>query len=441
MKKTLTLCIVFGVLIHFSYAQSLSITSSELTEVTVGTSVTIDFRYSTAAVGNVYASISLYNGAEWVQTIADTYQNTTVGTDIDRSFTINIPAETTLTSFLTDNQNYKLSMVLSDNSGNWLVGAYPANEINMVSDNPTNILPEISFITAPLTKLHLGQTISVGYGYSIPENGKVYCAINLYQGNVWVSTVSNWLSTASKGNDITNTMTFYIPKETVPSEKLATGQSYKIAMELTDESGTKLAGVYPTETIEISANLDLRIGEGFQLLGESDYFGNGQEGIVFQMHDNEQTNGTTDGGFVFRGHTPKDSKSQEWMVIKSGGDIGIGTTAPDAKLAVAGKIHCQEVKVDVEEWSDFVFEEHYDLPSLQEVAQHIAAKRHLQGIPTTAEVLENGIELGTINAKLLQKIEELTLYALEQQKKLQEQENRLAVLEKDFRSKEVITIP
>lgn len=67
-------------------------------------------------------------------------------------------------------------------------------------------------------------------------------------------------------------------------------------------------------------------------------------------------------------------------------------------------------------WSDFVFKKEYKLPTLEEVENHIAEKGHLENIPSEEEVLKNGINLGEMNAKLLQKIEELTLYVIEMKK-------------------------
>lgn len=104
--------------------------------------------------------------------------------------------------------------------------------------------------------------------------------------------------------------------------------------------------------------------------------------------------------------------------ILGNGNTGIGTTTPDAKLAVNGKIHAKEVKVDLNGWADYVFKDDYDLPSLQQVENHIAQKGHLINIPSAEEVAKNGIQLGEMNAKLLEKIEELTLYTIAQEKEV-----------------------
>ncbi|MET3020956.1 hypothetical protein [Flavobacterium hydatis] len=103
------------------------------------------------------------------------------------------------------------------------------------------------------------------------------------------------------------------------------------------------------------------------------------------------------------------------------GNVGIGTiTTGTHKLAVNGSIGAREIKVETTIWPDYVFKKEYDLPTLKEVEKHIAEKGHLKDIPSEEEVLKNGINLGEMNAKLLQKIEELTLYVIEQGKKAEE---------------------
>jgi len=109
------------------------------------------------------------------------------------------------------------------------------------------------------------------------------------------------------------------------------------------------------------------------------------------------------------------------------GNVGIGTTNPTNKLDVNGTVHSQEVKVDMLGWSDFVFKKEYKLPTLEEVEKHIAEKGHLENIPSEKEVLENGINLGEMNVKLLQKIEEMTLYLIEMKKDINilKEENKI----------------
>ncbi len=107
------------------------------------------------------------------------------------------------------------------------------------------------------------------------------------------------------------------------------------------------------------------------------------------------------------------------MFLTRTGSLGIGTTNPGTwKLAVNGNIRAKEIKVETG-WSDFVFEDSYNLPTLEEVEQHIKEKGHLKDIPSAKEVEENGIFLGEMDAKLLQKIEELMLYTLQQQKEIE----------------------
>lgn len=107
-----------------------------------------------------------------------------------------------------------------------------------------------------------------------------------------------------------------------------------------------------------------------------------------------------------------------YLTIKDGGNIGIGTTAPgNYKLAVEGKIGAREVKVTLASWADYVFNKEYKLMSLASLETFIKKNNHLPNIPSAQEVKDNGgIDLGEMNRKLLEKIEELTLYVIELKK-------------------------
>jgi hypothetical protein len=113
-------------------------------------------------------------------------------------------------------------------------------------------------------------------------------------------------------------------------------------------------------------------------------------------------------------------------------NIGIGTQQTHGhKLAVAGSVLAEKVKVKLQvNWPDFVFEPSYKLPSIAEMEAYIKQHKHLPGIPSAAEVAENGLDVGDNQAALLEKIEQLTLIIIDQHKKLEDQEKRLKALEK-----------
>lgn len=110
------------------------------------------------------------------------------------------------------------------------------------------------------------------------------------------------------------------------------------------------------------------------------------------------------------------------------GNLGIGTTSPTEKLHVNGKIRA----TGQVGWADFVFEDDYSLPELENVEKEIQKIGHLPGIPSAEEVRENGIDLTEMDSKLLQKIEELTLYLIEQDKEIKNLKREL----KELKSKE-----
>ncbi|WP_320052059.1 hypothetical protein [uncultured Acetobacteroides sp.] len=92
--------------------------------------------------------------------------------------------------------------------------------------------------------------------------------------------------------------------------------------------------------------------------------------------------------------------------------VGIGTYTPQNALDVNGTIRAKEVKVTLDGWSDFVFKHDYNLKPLSEVKQYLNVNGHLPEIPSETEVKQNGVNMGDMQAKLLQKIEELTLYMI-----------------------------
>lgn len=131
--------------------------------------------------------------------------------------------------------------------------------------------------------------------------------------------------------------------------------------------------------------------------------------------------------------------------INNDGKVGVGTNyfpttagsvnVSNYKLFVTGGILTEEVRVALgSTWADFVFAKDYKLPSLQEVETHIKEKGHLANVPSAAEVKANGIEVGEMAKIQMAKIEELTLYIIEQNKELQQQNKEIELLKTQMKT-------
>lgn len=115
------------------------------------------------------------------------------------------------------------------------------------------------------------------------------------------------------------------------------------------------------------------------------------------------------------------------------GNVGIGVNASNMAtgyaLSVDGKIICEELKVELSgSWPDYVFSDDYHLPSLEEVEAHIEENNHLPGIPNAASIEEEGLVVGEMQKLLMEKVEELTLYMIDADKRIKALEAENAAL-------------
>jgi hypothetical protein len=163
---------------------------------------------------------------------------------------------------------------------------------------------------------------------------------------------------------------------------------------------------YPTYPLYLGSN---RYGIGFIWESDGVFFGMSDEGYnrkdaIIAWGDDADDNLR----FLFNG--------TEKVRVNAAGNVGIGTTNPTHKLAVNGMIKAKEVIVETTGWSDYVFADDYALAPLAEVEAHIKEHKHLPGIPSVAQVAEQGVSVGDMQARLLAKVEELTLYVIELKK-------------------------
>lgn len=114
------------------------------------------------------------------------------------------------------------------------------------------------------------------------------------------------------------------------------------------------------------------------------------------------------------------SSGTSLLFVRDDGNIGVGTTTPQAKFSVNGDVYSKKIKVTQTGWPDFVFSEKYTLMPLKELEKFIQAHNHLPGISSSKEVETEGLDVGGMQALQMQKIEELTLYIIELNKKIDE---------------------
>ncbi|MDD5672664.1 MAG: hypothetical protein PHC61_00750 [Chitinivibrionales bacterium] len=147
------------------------------------------------------------------------------------------------------------------------------------------------------------------------------------------------------------------------------------------------------------------------------------EGEADFISNRSSTTGTT-GGFAFYDIDNSGSLRQIMRIVGNG------------DVHVDGTIGCRELVVTLGTWPDYVFKPGYQLMPLVEVEKYIKQENHLPGIPDQEKATKQGVSVGEMQAKLLQKIEELTLYMIQMKKENQDLKERLSRVEKKANAEE-----
>lgn len=173
----------------------------------------------------------------------------------------------------------------------------------------------------------------------------------------------------------------------------------------------------------ISGNGNVGIGttsptHRLQVAGSSKWTGNSSS--YTEIHSN--------GSGQYLRQFANDGKTQSWL-IRGYATSGVQAIFNRGGINVNGTVKAKEVNITSSIWPDYVFRPDYKLMPLKEVEAFILEYGHLPNIPSEAEVTENGIQLGELNASLLRKIEELTLYVISQEQKINALVTRLEQIE------------
>lgn len=164
--------------------------------------------------------------------------------------------------------------------------------------------------------------------------------------------------------------------------------------------------------------------------------GNGSSGSVYGVYSQVSSSGVGNhyGVYTTASTTNPSSNSKSWALYSVGNsyfsnEVRIGNIngAQGYKLSVDGKIMSEELKVQMSnDWPDYVFEANYNLKSTNELEMYIEENGHLPGVPSAKDVKEEGgIHVGEMNRILLEKVEELTLLLIDQNKRIQQLEQKL----------------
>lgn len=247
---------------------------------------------------------------------------------------------------------------------------------------------------------------------TVAPNEQWFFAPTIYEVNGSEPTIQDLLNPSS-GNVAANGISL-----STNNLNLDVGESQNLVASVSPSNATDQSVAWASSNSSVvtvnSGGLVTALSEGSVTITATTVDGGYTEEATISVSDSGGSNPPTEGDSLW--------STTGSNIFFNSGNVGIATSnIGNYELAVGGDIRAEEVRVDTG-WADYVFHTDYDLPTLKEVKQHIKEKGHLINIPSASEVEANGIELGEMNKLLLEKIEELTLYILEQEKRIEKLE-------------------
>lgn len=335
----------------------------------------------------------------------------------------------TLLQVRLDGQNAVWTGIFSINGGNSFTPELSWNNVRLLSYSNYNANKEdvkVLMMSNTSTTAFSGTEIVLKFGIPFPGSANLHVTVIGGQNPTALSLVDNsttapftYTMASSEGTFNIWTVNNNVGIGTInPKTRLDLGDLRFGSISQLPAEGSISEGDWANYIIGNTSSQRLRLGlvnDGYTRSEIDMDNSNRQDGtIAFKTTDGS-------GGAAIR------------LFVHGNGNIGIGTGStnmPDYKLAVNGTIGSKKVKVTQSGWPDYVFESGYKLPTLVEVETYIKANKHLPEVPSALEIEKHGLDLGDSQAALLKKIEELTLYIIEQDKKLTSQQKEIDQLKK-----------
>jgi len=257
----------------------------------------------------------------------------------------------------------------------------------------------------------------------VPSYGQVKLTNNLFVRSFNGTSPGNWalhdgVTNGMESNPYSSSKTWWERFPFGGSGRQTWGHETTTYMTLV--AGKLGIGIEPTEQLHVNGNIkaDIVKAEKIAVTGDIDVNTIEAEAIAVNAVEAETIKAT--------------EIDVSGFIINSNGNVGIGVETPIHALDVNGTINAQKVIITttVPAVPDYVFAPDYKLLGLKEVEEHINEHQHLPEVPSAAEMTEKGVDMIDLNFKLLQKIEELTLYVIDQNKQLSNQGERIKSLEK-----------
>ncbi len=268
-------------------------------------------------------------------------------------------------------------------------------------------------ISSPAVKLHVvsGERVGVKstYGVAIIESRDAQLDIISDASHIWGSTIN-----LIEANGSTNIDNWSISRQTTHG---AGDSSLRFNFGQVNSQMNESKVVFKTNgSVGIGV---VNPSHKLHIAGNSKWAGNASGFLEINSNSNGQ----------YIRQVASNGNSQEW-IIRGFSSNGVQAEFNNGGINVNGVIKTKEVNVTSSGWADHVFEPGYGLMDLDRLEEFIRSRGHLPHIPTAAEVKETGVNLAEMNVKLLEKVEELTLYLIGQNERIKQLESKIEVQKK-----------